>query len=1433
MATDSRRLGYWSIVLVLGLVCPAMGQQGGDSDHGVMPQSDLIVRAGPQGGHALSMGSGAPFHRTSSDVINHRLIAVPDTSVRLALWEEVSATGKATPFYAISLDGQSMATVRSTSYAIKLRHEQFDPADHLPVIRTSLASADDMNVYIVQFVTQPLPEYRNAIGALGGTVYRFLSSHAHLVKMSPAVRDQVAALPYVRWVGPYEPAYRMEGILRDNAERLGELFPLKRYNIQVFEAGSDQKNAVADRIEAMNGKVDRRDAGKRLLEATLTPEQLHQVARWDEVAFIDRWSPYEKDMNNAREYGGANHIETVAGYTGQGVRGEVFDTGFNTDHVDFASRPLLIHGTAGSDSHGAATSGICFGDGTGDLTARGLLPDGQGIVSNYSGIMGTATRYTHTGELLQDPYYGVFQTSSVGSDRTFFYTTISADTDEALFDFDVVHCQSQSNAGNQDSRPQAWAKNIISGGGVYHYDTLTIGDDCWCSGGSIGPAQDGRIKPDLCAYYDDTRTTTTGSSTAYTSTFGGTSGATPIIAGHVGLFSQMWADGIFGNEVLDPGTGPTGYDVFDNRAHMTTVKAVMINTAQQYAFSGQSHDLTRVHQGWGWPDLAYLYDMRDNISIIDESEIITNLETLEFVAFVESAEPAMRVTMVFADPPGLPAAAEARINDLTLKVISPSEVVYWGNNGLLDGNWSVAGGSANTVDTVENVFILNPESGLWTIEIIASEIVEDGHVETPELDADFALVVSGAQVATCSSEGRVHLDRVKYPCDGTANIRVSDCDLNTDELVIETVTVTVESDTESSGETVLLTETGENTADFRGSISLDVVDAPGMLHVTAGDTVTVTYIDADNGLGGYGVTVTDIAVVDCVAPVITNVQVTDIGPLDAVVTFDTDEPTLGSVRYGGGCGSLTQLATQSGFGTAHSVVLTGLTQDSTFYFAVDAEDEGGNLTTDDNGGVCYSFATPTVPDACGNATIGCPGVYNDTTTGMTNDGSSTCGDSDTTPDIWYSYTPGSDGQATFSMCSGTSYDAVMSVHSGCPGTTTNELACSDDDCGTTGGPPIITLDVSAGNTYLIRATGFSGATGSFTLQIAGPECGAEELSVTLPAGPPDLLAPGVETPFSVSIEDGTEAYVPGSGMLHYRYDGGAFQAVPLVHDSGTLYVATLPAAACADSPEFYISAQGDLGTAVYLPSDAPAGFYSALVGESTILFADNFETDQGWTVQNTSVDDGPWERGVPSGSGGGRGDPPSDFDGSGSCYITGNGLDQDLDGGPTLLLSPVLNLSAGEDYAVSYARWLRSYNGTVDQMVVEISNNDGGSWITVETVPNGFGWTEYSFNVGDYVVPTALVRVRFTVSDNPNDSVTEGGIDAFIVSTFSCEESCIADGDMDGSGLTNGNDIQLFVDGLLGTLSWEIECHGDFAAPFGTLDVDDIDGMVSKLLSGS
>ena len=661
-----------------------------------------------------------------------------DQQLQVRVW--TAPHDPTTSHYAFRTDGGDWTRARTTRNQLALRLGRVDPMDGLPAFNELPESQSNGRLWIVQFHTQSLESYRSAMTDAGVIIRSFLPENAHVVEASPEQAVALTDQPFVRWVGPYRPILRLDPALMDDGPALALESRTERFNIMVFEGGPVQKTAVAVRIANIGGVVHRANAGKQLVDATLTPDQLLQVVTWDEVQFVDLWSPMQADMDIAREITGANMIESVAGYAGQGVRGEVIDLGFNPSHLDFQSRPLIHHTPIEPHSHGAATSGILFGDGTANPLARGMLPLGQGIIADGNLTFTGVPRYDHTAELLLPPYEAVFQSSSVGNDRTTEYTTLSADLDAALFDFDILHCQSQSNAGSQLSRPQAWAKNIVSVGGIRHHNTLTRDDDCWdCVGtsASIGPAADGRIKPDLSHFYDLTLTTSIGSDHAYTPTFGGTSGATPIVAGHFGIFFQMWADGVFGNLV------PSAGSVFDKRPHMTTAKAMLINTAQAYPFQGEEHDLTRVHQGWGLPSLQNLHEARQSMFVIDESVLLENLASAAFSLEVVDDSNPLRCTLVYADPPGNPAATVHRVNDLSLRVTSPDGTEYWGNNGLLAGLWSIPDGQPNSIDTVENVFIEHPSPGLWLIEVFADEIVQDGHVETAALDADFALVVSG------------------------------------------------------------------------------------------------------------------------------------------------------------------------------------------------------------------------------------------------------------------------------------------------------------------------------------------------------------------------------------------------------------------------------------------------------------------------------------------------------------------------------------------------------------------------------------------------------------------------------------------------------------------------------------------------------------------
>jgi hypothetical protein len=330
----------------------------------------------------------------------------------------------------------------------------------------------------------------------------------------------------------------------------------------------------------------------------------------------------------------------------------------------------------------------------------------------------------------------------------------------------------------------------------------------------------------------------------------------------------------------------------------------------------------------------------------------------------------------------------------------------------------------------------------------------------------------------------------------------------------------------------------------------------------------------------------------------------------------------------------------------------------------------------------------------------------------------------------------------------------------------------------------------AAGTWRIEIHGFDVPDGPqpYSLASSHPLDVGSFVTISFPDGLPSNMTPGVGETVTAEVTGVNDSIVVGSPKLFTSYDGGrTLIELTMTPLGGDLYPAELPPPVCTGTPSFAFSAEGAISGLVTNPADAPATFFTASVSTTESLFADDFQTNLGWSVANVSVTAGGWERGVPIGAGD-RGDPIVDFDGSGACYVTENGDGNfDLDGGPTRLISPTFDLAGNPEALVRYARWFANDDFDADRLTVEVSNDNCGSWRLVETVGNTSGWTTHSFRVADFVTPTSQVSVRFNATDNPNDSVTEAALDDFHIEQVLCGGTLFLD--CNQNGILDADDV--------------------------------------------
>lgn len=339
-----------------------------------------------------------------------------------------------------------------------------------------------------------------------------------------------------------------------------------------------------------------------------------------------------------------------------------------------------------------------------------------------------------------------------------------------------------------------------------------------------------------------------------------------------------------------------------------------------------------------------------------------------------------------------------------------------------------------------------------------------------------------------------------------------------------------------------------------------------------------------------------------------------------------------------------------------------------------------------------------------------------------------------------------------------------------------------------------------------------------------------QISMSLAGDVPELIDPAGGTEVRVNVAGVNGGSIDESSLKLIYSVSGTSSSVDMELESGNTYRAAFPSLPCTETASWYLTASSTSGQTVTIPAGAPSTTYDTFIANGTsVYFEDNSETDTGWSVSGNATD-GQWNRGVPVNCA--RCDPSIDADGSGQSWLTdnssANGCNSDVDGGSTILTSPILDASDGSS-VVSYQRWYNNGNTCGggdpqnDIFVVEASDNGGASWVDLELIgPSGpgtsGGWVEASFIVSDIpgISNTNQFRLRFTASDLNDGSVIEAGVDGVLISGIECDKTPLCEGDIDGNLDVNVNDL-LSVIGDWGSNNSPADVDGS-----GTVDVADL-----------
>jgi len=386
---------------------------------------------------------------------------------------------------------------------------------------------------------------------------------------------------------------------------------------------------------------------------------------------------------------------------GEGIYVGIGDGGELGNHIDFNDRVTnYANGTYSSfGAHGDHVAGIVGGAGNLNPVHRGLAPASNLIIQKTTSIISNAqTYYDDHGMVLTNNSYGVGYNCETNGTYNYSSNTLDWQMREMP---ELLHVYAAGNSGFSicGNYPDGYksvlryyqsAKNVLTVGNVRQSRELN-------GGSSKGPVADGRLKPEIVAIGSDVMST--GRNFDYYNGTG-TSMASPSTVGTLTLLNERYRE-------LNGGEVPKG----------GLMKAVACNTADDLGNTG--------------PDYAYGYGLingRRAAECLENSrydeDAISDGETKTFNFTIPSGLGQLKVMLYWHDVEAPAYAAKTLINDLDLKLTTPSGTDYlpWVLNHDTTHVTDLATRKLDTLNNIEQVTLDNPAAGTYTITIDGSSI---------------------------------------------------------------------------------------------------------------------------------------------------------------------------------------------------------------------------------------------------------------------------------------------------------------------------------------------------------------------------------------------------------------------------------------------------------------------------------------------------------------------------------------------------------------------------------------------------------------------------------------------------------------------------------------------------------------------------------------